>query len=70
MITDFILYGALDLEWLAMTGKADPYDVIDELARRIRNRRCERRTENPLAIEAYNRLSGWLDYKPMRADRR
>ena len=67
---DLLQYGAEQLGRMAMTGQIDIYAVIDELARRIRNRRASRRPENHMAIHVYARLASRFNYKPLRPPRR
>lgn len=63
---NLLQYGAEELARLAVIWRVDPYDAIDELVRRIENRRALGRPDNPVAIHIYERLSSWFDYKPLR----
>lgn len=65
MILELERYRAKELVILVERNQIDPYDAIDELARRITARRRNRVPENPEAIRAYARLSVRFGYKPL-----
>lgn len=66
MTLELFRYRATELETLAMRGNIDPYDAIDELARRITARRRNGDPENFKATRAYSRLAVRFGYKPLR----
>ena len=59
-------HGAEQLARLAVIWRINPYDAIDELARRIENRRVQGRPDNPVAVRVCEQLSCLFDYKPLR----